>query len=419
MIRRQVVSAVIHQHAGDAAFLYGVRTRLTTARHIRLTELSRFDDRLAAHLDGLVIAGEHARRLCDAALDTPTPGAVFTATVVAIENNAAEWLKCLYSLAEAVPETQPGLVAAFGWVEQHHLRGTVAELLAASSAFSRLTGMGICALHRVDPGRIRDNFLESTDLPLRARVLRAFGEVGIRDRLPACLRALSIEDPEGRFWGAWSAVLLGNRGVALESLTLLSGIPQRLRLRALQLALQAMEQESSHVLLRQLAHVPQNWRWLIQGSGIVGDPTYVPWIIKHMTGAKTARLAGEAFSLITGLDLAKSHLEGEPQPVGAGTPNDDPEDPIVSIDEDDGLPWPDPERISDWWQANKSRFTPGTRYFFGAPVTRESCIKVLKEGFQRQRILASHYLCLLEPGTTLFEWRAPSPRQQRLLAGMA
>jgi uncharacterized protein (TIGR02270 family) len=88
------------------------------------------------------------------------------------------------------------------------------------------------------------------------------------------------------------------------------------------------------------------------------------------------------------------------------------------MDPDDGLPWPDPEKIKNWWAKNSSRFTPGQRYFIGAPVTRAHCIDVLKNGYQRQRILAAHYLCLLEPGTPLFNTSAPAWRQQKLLAGM-
>jgi len=40
------------------------------------------------------------------------------------------------------------------------------------------------------------------------------------------------------------------------------------------------------------------------------------------------------------------------------------------------------------------------------------------EAMQRQRVLAAHYLCLLEPGTPLFNTSAPAWRQQRLLAKM-
>jgi hypothetical protein len=54
----------------------------------------------------------------------------------------------------------------------------------------------------------------------------------------------------------------------------------------------------------------------------------------------------------------------------------------------------------------------------GQPVTKEHCIQVLKTGYQRQRILAAQYLCLLEPGTPLFNTAAPAWRQQRLLAAM-
>jgi hypothetical protein len=64
------------------------------------------------------------------------------------------------------------------------------------------------------------------------------------------------------------------------------------------------------------------------------------------------------------------------------------------------------------------KFQIGIRYFMGAPVTREHCIDVLKNGYQRQRILAAHYLCLLDPGTPLFNTSAPAWRQQRLLAKM-
>jgi hypothetical protein len=60
----------------------------------------------------------------------------------------------------------------------------------------------------------------------------------------------------------------------------------------------------------------------------------------------------------------------------------------------------------------------GQRYFMGAPVTWEHCLDVLKHGYQRQRILAAHYLCLLRPGTPLFNTSAPAWRQQRLLAQM-
>jgi uncharacterized protein (TIGR02270 family) len=180
-----------------------------------------------------------------------------------------------------------------------------------------------------------------------------------------------------------------------------------------------MSAADGHEALRRLAVDSAQLRWVIEGSGIVGDSVYVPWLIKHMTDANTARLAGEAFSLITGVDFGQSRLEGKrPEGFESG-PNDDPDDPNVDTDPDDSLPWPDVTKIENWWEANRALFPKGTRYFMGAPVTREHCFDVLKNGYQRQRILAAHYLCLLEPGTPLFNTSAPARRQQRLMTAMA
>jgi uncharacterized protein (TIGR02270 family) len=413
-----IVRVSVRQHAEDAAVLHAIRTNLSQASHVKLKHIRRFDDRLDAHLDGLTIAGEQGWPMLDGALANPSPGSMFAAAIGAIEGRSAERLNRLYALAEAVPDTRRGLVSAFGWVEQTQLRGIVTGLLASPNPFLRFLGISACAVHRVDPGGARDTALEGPVSEVRARALRASGELGRRDLLPACVSMLKAEDAESRFWAAWAAVVLGDRGSALEALKLAAEEPGQFRVRAFRLALQAMHIDECQTWLRRMAKNPDNQRWLIQGSGIAGDPAYVPWLIKQMDDDKTARIAGEAFSLITGLDLAYLDLDRKPPEGGVGGPNDDPNDPNVDMDEDDGLPFPNSERISRWWDGNGGRFSPGARYFLGAPVTHENELRVLKEGFQRQRILAAHYLCLLEPGTVLFEWRAPAPRQQRLLAAM-
>jgi uncharacterized protein (TIGR02270 family) len=414
-----IIPVILSQHAEDAAVLHSSRTSLTRAPHVRLRHIWRFDDRLAAHLDGLLVGGEQAWPFVDVELVRPTAGAMFVATIVAVQSRSVKRLQHLYALAEAVSESHAGLISAFGWVEQDQLRGIVAGLLGAPNPFLRTLGIGACAMHRIDPGQVRDVALEAPSSALRARALRACGELGRRELLPSCLGMLNAEDPESRFWSAWSAVLLGNRGPALDVLREIGSVPGPRRSRAMRLALQALDQDQAQSWLRKLVQDPEDLRLSIQGAGIAGEPKYVPWLIQHMADKKTARVAGEAFSLITGLDLAYLDLEIKPPEEGSGAgPNDDPADPNVEMDADDGLPWPDPERISRWWDANGGRFDAGERYFMGGTLTREQALRTLKEGFQRQRILAAHYLCLLEPGTPLFEWRAPAFRQQRLLAAM-
>jgi uncharacterized protein (TIGR02270 family) len=129
-----------------------------------------------------------------------------------------------------------------------------------------------------------------------------------------------------------------------------------------------------------------------------------------------ARLAGESFSLISGVDLSYLDLDRAPPEGSDFGPNDDPDDENVAMDPDDSLPWPDVEKVHAWWRASQQHFQPGQRYFMGEPLSVDHCRHVLREGYQRQRIRAALYLSGLQPGSRLFPTSAPAWRQQRWLA---
>jgi uncharacterized protein (TIGR02270 family) len=396
---------------------------LTTAPHVRLKHLGRFDDRLGAHLDGLLVAGDHAWPACVAELERPRAGSVFTVAALALESGNNEQLTRMCALAEGVPELRSGLLAALGWTAPVRLVGVVANLLSSSNPFHRLLGIAASAMHRVDPGLAAGRRTQDPDPAVRARALRAAGELGLYQLVSSLAAAIDDEDPECRFWAAWSAVLLGDRERALEFLAQSARgaeeLPIELQARAFQLSLQAMGVRAGHELLRQMAADPGNRRRKIQGAGLIGDPAYVPWLIGQMTDEATARLAGEAVSLITGADLALLDLERRPPDTVQAGPNDDPDDPNVDMDPDEGLPWPDSQRVQEWWDGHAVRFSSGDRCFMGSAVTRESCIRVLRHGFQRQRRAAALHLSLSERGSTLFEYRAPARRQRHELVSMA
>ena len=413
------LEGVVSVHVQEAASLYWTRMVRLKLPDFTLWILRRLDDRLLAHLDGLAVEDVHARRVLEAELDSLSSSAAFVACVRALGDRHNQHLDTLLALAEATPGVQDGLLSAFGWVARGHLRGIVAGLLGATDSFRRMVGVAACAMHRVDPGLASDPWFRDPSPLVRARALRASGELGKSEFAPICTNALGDDDANCQFWAAWSGVLLGNRGAALDALTRVGLDEGPHRARAFRLTLQAMDVAIAHATLKRLGGDPDALRRLIDGSGIAGDPTYVPWLMKHMGDDKVARAAGEAFSLITGADLARLELERKPPENLESAPNDNPDDDNVEMDPDEGLPWPDAGRIADWWEKNGSRFQPGARYFMGAPVTREHCIDVLKNGYQRQRILAAHYWCLLEPGTPLFNTSAPAWRQQKLLAQMS
>ena len=409
---------VVNQHLSDAVSLRTTRSYLVSAPHVKMLHLGRADERLAAHLDGVAVAGEFGSQMAQVALESPGRGEVFVAAVRALDDRDANRLDNLSAIAAALPDGLTGLVSAFGWVSAPVLKGIVSGLLTNPDPFRKRIGTAACALHRVDPGPALAAAIASADLALRARALRCAGEVGRLDLLPALASSLKDEDPECRFRAAHSAVLLGDRGNALTLLGRIALQPGPFRLQALALALFATDSVSALELVRQLAGEREDVRLLIRALGFAGDVTRIPWLIGLMSDDELARLAGESFSFITGADLAWLDLERKPPENFESGPNDNPDDEDVSMDDDDGLPWPDQAKVQAWWSANAHRFESGVRYFMGAPPSSEHCLQVLKEGYQRQRIAAAHYLCLLRPGTPLFNCAAPAWRQKRLLARM-
>ncbi|SFU99478.1 TIGR02270 family protein [Pseudoduganella namucuonensis] len=419
--RDAVIASIVHIHAQETASLWQNRRTLIAAPGVKLHGLDRHDERLRAHLDGMAEAGDFGATVCAAALRDPGPGELFLATVRALEERDRPGLDKLELLVQARPATLPGFIAAFGWVSAQYLQGTINLMLAATNAFQRTVGIRACVMHRVDPGPALGAALADADPGLRTRALRAVGECGRRDLLPACLAELAGEGgPAPHFWAAWSAVLCGDRGPALGALAGHATRAGPWQARALRLALKAVEPAQAHRLLQTLAQQAAQRRLLIAGAGLVGDPSYVRWLLSQMHDPKLDRAAGEAFSLITGLDLGLSHLRFDRPRPGDATPGpgDDPADDNVAMDEDEGLPWPDPSKLHAWWEAGRQRYPPGARHFMGEPVTIGLCAKVLRDGCQRQRADAAEHLCLLAPGTPLFPTGAPAWRQRRWLRQM-
>jgi uncharacterized protein (TIGR02270 family) len=401
--RRQTIREAIEHHVEAAVSLASLRRQRMNAPNVSLSHLSQLDEELSMHLDGIASTGENGWRRCEAELASESDGSLFTAAVIAIESDNDQRLQALLELAESSPRARPGFLGALCWVSTDLMRQVGSVLLSSANPFWRHAGIVGCAMHGLDPGLILSNAVKSPEAPLRARALRAAGELGRRDLINACTAAARDGDATCRFWGAWSSVRLGCRGVALDLLLDMYRTPGFFAERDATLALLAMELPRAHATLSDISRDPGHVRMLIEGAGLVGDSVYVPWLIEQMAQEPFSRVAGEAFTLITGADLQALQLARHP------------EDFSLEAGADEGLPWPDPEKVSVWWRDNRASFTSGVRMFMGAPLSAESCLNVLKEGYQRQRRTAALHRALQNPIGPLFECRAPASQQRRRL----
>ena len=182
---RNSIASIVSQHVEDAAGLRNMRMHLISGPRIKLLDLSRLDERLAAHLDGVAVAGNFGVKLAESALESPDVGAMFVAAIGGIDNKDFNRLDKLFALAPPLPWSQASLVSAFGWVSAQALRSIGASLFGHKEPFRER--VAIAASASADPGTVLDVAIESSDVPLRAQALRCAGELGRRDLMSICI----------------------------------------------------------------------------------------------------------------------------------------------------------------------------------------------------------------------------------------
>ncbi len=405
-------SEVVARHADEAPFLWLLRDRAVAAPHYSLMDLAKLDERVEAHLDGLRVAGDYGWRLCERALALEEPGEIFTAGVLALESNDSKRLNSVLETACRDRALERGLISAAGWTDFDPIRPTLQAWLASDCAAIRRVAVGAFAVNRQDPGPSLLHRLHDDDPGVRARAFKAVAELGRVDLLPMALYARSDKDLACRFYAAGAAARLGDRSAgtiqAMQEIAVTACPYQEL---AASVAIRCLPLPEAIDWLRHIWKDPRHLCLAVIGAGAAGDPDLAGVILEWMGIEAIARVAGEAFSMITGADLKYLDLDRDPP----GSQEDRGEDEFEVLDADRDLPYPDADKVAGWWRSNRDRFQPGRRYLCGLEIEPENLRKVLIQGKQRQRAAAALELALLQPNEPLFEVRSRGCLQERRL----
>jgi uncharacterized protein (TIGR02270 family) len=412
----RVIEPIVSQYAEEAAFLWLLRDAAVRSPNYSLRELARLDSRIDAHLDGLTVAGEHGWRVCVEELDWEEPGEVYTASAIAFASNDVSRIQPILEVVRQDTGLTRAMIAAIGYLPHKKVIDRISQLSGSHSDDLRFIGLSASAIHRIDPGTALPQSLESESPRLRVRARRAVGEFARRDLMPQLRAGLKDDDPEGRFWAAWSLGVLGDRDAAevLREFEVLEFGRWR---DAVNLVSRTMDLAAAHTWRVNLASTSDSIRQSILAAGAIGDPIAIDWLIGLMSDKKFARVAGEAFTTITGADLVLLKLElASPDDSETG-PTDDPEDDNVEMDPDEDLPCPDPLLVQAWWSENKGQYVAGKRYLLGNVIGSDSLAHALRTGNQRHRAAAALEMVLSASNSakSLFEVRAHARVQQRLL----
>lgn len=398
----------------EATFLWLQRRHAVSAPNYSRQQFRDLDERLAAQVDALRLKTDAGWR---PPIDSPASAdaaEMFVAGLLSLggPSDTAATLGRLLVPSEGTD----GLIAALCWSPLSRVDALIRSLARSPTPLEQYIGVAACAAHRIGPDDDWQCHVHAPSTRVRAAAVQALGALGRVDLLPLVLEAFSSESQLVRMRAANAAVLLGDRRRGIDALMTMAFKPGPHRRRAMRLALMTLDCAGGHDLLKQTDGFEDSLRVRVMGCGLVGDAKYVPWLIEQMNQPALARIAAEAFVNLTGADFNLDQLESMPPQGHEDGPSDDPDDDVVEVPEDVALPWPDVARVRQWWDDKHARFSAGTRFFLGQPVSAAHCIDVLKRGHQRQRVVAAHHLVLLEPGRVLFPTSAPAWRQDTLLA---
>ena len=385
------------QFLDTASFLWGIYESALTAPHYNADKIRELRERLDAQLDGLRSGEEDGWvAVLECIFEKPMAGELFVAAVLAIESNDGSRLDAVLQVITK-PVHAFELTSALTWFSFDKTKALCDRLLASVSQLHQLAGLAAYAVFRQNPAQHLEAALNSPDTLLRCCALKMIGELNLPAKMSIAKAHFSDKDPACAFRAAWSAALLGDK-TAIPILVHFVDKKFPFADEAAMVALRRAGLSGGTAIINDFAKSTDHIRWAIIGTGALGDVSRIPWLIEIMKEAKFSRVAGESFSMITGLDIAKLHMDTDAPEDFEETPNDDPKDEEVDLDADHFLPWPDVEKVGVWWKERVGEFTTGTRYLCGKLIDEENLQVVLESGYQRQRLAASVEILVFRPG---------------------
>lgn len=370
----QIVNAyqdIYEQFADEAAFLWLMRSIAVDQPHYTARDVAALEQRLQAQLDGLMTAPDIAWEISARALELDGPGETFAAAIIALQTGQQQRIQQVVEAGLASEAAFPGLVSAFGWLPADISHPWIERFLNSKELDHKYLALAICSIQRENPGAYLTKYLQRADCiqhtGLYKRALRLIGELKRADLSDVLAAATRSDDEDVTFWANWSSVLLGNHA-AINNLIPSVFTPGAHQSRAIDIVFRVLPVEQARDLIAKLAENAEQYRAVIKAVGVLGDPHAVDWLITRSRETAVSRLAGEAFTLITGIDLEPDALSQDAPEDYQPVPNDEVDDDNVAMDEDENLPWPNTRAMGLAWNERRANFINGQRYLLGHPV---------------------------------------------------
>ncbi len=359
--------SIYREHLQEISFLHEHRKAALGDPEFSLADLHELEERLEAHLDGLVIGADAAWALCQEQVDEGDPGEVHGAIRVCCRcDKAAAVVEIAKKVDWGDPATQEGFVDALKHDLPSAWKGNIGEWLPVGEGHLGAALAAAVGYKRLPLGSLLCEAARGAPPELVPQYLRALGQL----REPAAITVFqehlgAAAHEAGRLAAIGSLRLGGPRARAQieQSAEAFSWTPIPLALGG---------SGSTGEVLPRLARKHGTPEAVI-AVGLYGDPLGVETLLALLAKPECAEAAALALHLMTGAPLFEdAEVPAEATPSPGPEANEDTEDPAKKK-EPDPRDRPDivhrlaqaPELWGKWWRENQNQFRSGQRYRLG------------------------------------------------------
>ncbi|HEX5751194.1 MAG TPA: TIGR02270 family protein [Archangium sp.] len=399
---------VCETHLDEAEWFWTRWEHALAAPDYDLADTAEVEERLLAHVDGLSEGGPPVvEALLRPALESEELARVSAAFLAFLQSHPpAEEVRAW--VCDTVPAQHSAMRRVLEVCDWEGVGTALLPLLEGTDTELQALVLDALVFREELPDEVLADFLPHEDPRMRMaamRGLRTLPRTNARALLSSALASVNpvIRDAAIE-WGlavgsqeAWAVCRQAVKQQGRESLVLW--------------AMGADEEDVA--LLVDLLRIPERRAGALWALGFSGRVTAAEACLEWMEDAQVSRLAGEAFSSITGLSMDGPHaLPPEPpleEPIPLEMENLDAD--LTPRPEDD-LPRPDAEAVAAWWRGARGRFVRGTRYWLGQPFQGELLLTALERGPMRRRHVWARELEIRSRRACRVESRALTRRQR-------
>lgn len=399
---RAAFSHLAQMHLDEVANLWSVWHSALSLPHYDRQSLVELEQRLQSHIVGMRLHEHSTWQRCVDDLDIADAGEVFAAAQLAFRSYDVDKIKLVVKTASEDEHRMIGLMSALAWLPIDIADPWLNKFLKSKQLQHKWIALEAHRWREEPHPQALVALVQRADCQQHPQLLRALlrsvGEFKVTQA------AALLSDLPASVWTAYARALLGDKSVLDELKTSLesSDIDPEARMCAAHVLFRLCDSQVAQQTIRSLAENPATQSLAVLGAAMLGDIQVIPWLIGQMHDLRVARLAGLAFTTLTGCDIEEHDYQLAEPPVG----QDDEIDETLPGGFMESLVWPNPEIVWQVWEQHLApRYPSGVRYLMGAAIGREHCEKWLNTGNQFVRCCASYELALNNPPLGLYNTR--------------